>query len=196
MKSFLLGQRIYMRELLIEEVTVDSPYFGWMNDLSLDRFTERSYFPTGIDGLIDYVQHAHKHRDVLHLGIFDNASDKHIGNITFNQINWFNRRAFIAYMLGDTEFAGKGIISDAVLMFMYYGFNKLNFERIHGGVSDAHPASIRVCEKVGLLEEGRQRHHLYRNGEYHDNIIVGALREEWMTAFGEKAAACFAEQPT
>jgi RimJ/RimL family protein N-acetyltransferase len=143
-----------------------------------------------------YYRRAQANQDLLLLGIFDNDTQKHIGNITFQDINYINRRAFIAYLLGDHAFTGRGLITEAVLMMMYYGFNKLNFDRIFGGVSCAHPASQKVCEKVGLLVEGRQRNHIFRNGEHHDALIVGALREEWMKSHGVLAKACFETLPT
>ena len=99
-------------------------------------------------------------------------------------------------MLGDKEFTGKGIITQAVLMMMFYGFQKLNFDRIHGGVSELHVASIRICEKVGLLEEGRMRKHIIRNGESSDILVVGSLRNEWLASHGEKALQLFAVPPT
>jgi [ribosomal protein S5]-alanine N-acetyltransferase len=196
MRKFLLGKTIFLRGLREDEITPEGPYFHWLDDLSLDVYTERSYFPNTQERMAAYFRQAQAHQDFLLFGIFDNATEKHIGNITFNQINYINRRAFIAYLLGDHEFTGKGVITDAALMLMYFGFNKLNFERIHGGVSAAHPASQKVCEKVGLLVEGRERRYLLRNGVWQDRLIVGALRDEWMKSHGETARERFDVLPT
>ncbi len=196
MKQFLVGKRISLHGLKPEHLTVDSPYYGWLEDLALDKFTERSYFPNSEGRMREYYNRAAQNQSLVLLGIFDNESGKHIGNITFQDINWLNRRAFIAYLLGDDTFSGKGIVTEAVLMMMYYGFNRLNFNRIHGGVTALHAASMKVCEKVGLKEEGRMRQHFLRNGEYSDSLVVGAIRGEWMAEFGEKARALFEVPPT
>lgn len=196
MKSFLIGKNIYIRGLARKEIEEGSPYFSWLNDLSLDLYTERSYFPNTQRQMDAYYDHAQTYTDALLLGIFDNETDTHIGNVSYSNINQFNRNAFIGYLLGDKNFTGRGIITQAVLMVMYYGFNKLNLERIYGGVSNAHGASYRVCEKVGLLQEGVRRKHLYRNGTWHDQLIVGALRDEWMDSHGQLAKDCFEELPT
>jgi RimJ/RimL family protein N-acetyltransferase len=195
MQKFILGKRIYLRGLTENEISVESPYYDWLDDLSLDLYTERSYYPNSPERMTAYYRRACRNEDLLLLGIFDVQSDKHIGNITLSDINYFHRRGFIAYMLGDHEFEGTGLITDAVLMLMYYAFNKLNFERIDGGVSNVHPASRRVCEKVGLYVEGTQRRHFLRNGVWHDRLIVGAIREEWMSSFSDAAQACFAQKP-
>ena len=195
MKKFLVGKRISLHGLTLEQIQESSEYFSWLDDLSLDTFTERSYFPNNIRRMEHYYEHACSNTDLMLLGIFDNDSEKHIGNITFQEINWIHQRAFIAYLLGDKEFAGKGIITDAVLMLMYYGFNKLNFQRIYGGVSEHHIASQRVCEKVGLKIEGRMRKHLIKNGKASDVLMVGSIRDEWMKSHGQKAQDLFEIPP-
>lgn len=196
MKNFLVSKRIYLSGLQPHHLAPDQPYYQWLNDLSLDEFTERSYFPNNPSRMNSYYDHANKNTNLILLGIFDSENDKHIGNITFQDINWINRRAFIAYLLGDKSYGGKGLVTEAVLMMMYYGFNRLNFERIYGGVSDMHDASKKICDKTGLKVEGKMRNHLYRNGEFSDALVVGALRNEWMAEFGEKAKSLFEVKPT
>lgn len=196
MQQFLVSKRISIHGLKSENLTTDSPYYSWLEDLSLDQYTERSYFPNSESRMRAYYEKSTQNQSLILLGIFDNESGKHIGNITFQDINWLNRRAFIAYLLGDNSFAGKGIVTEAVLMMMYYGFNRLNFNRIYGGVTALHGASMKVCEKVGLKEEGRMRQHFYRNGEFSDSLVVGAIRDEWMAEFGQKAKEMFTIPPT
>ncbi|ANY18948.1 Putative ribosomal N-acetyltransferase YdaF [Tsuneonella dongtanensis] len=196
MERFLVGKRISLHGLTPDQMTPDTPYYGWLDDLSLDEYTERSHFPNNPQRMLDYYTTACANRSLVLLGIFDNESGDHVGNISFSDINWLNRRAFIGYLLGDANYAGKGYVTEACLMMMYYGFNRLNLNRIWGGVSALHGASRKVCAKVGLKEEGIQRQTLLRNGEFSDSIMVGALRDEWMPEFGEKARGFFAVPPT
>lgn len=196
MKRFLVGKRISLHGLTPENLEVNSPYYNWLEDMSLDIYTERSYFPNNLQRMKSYYEESCKNQSLILLGIFDNASGKHIGNVSFQEISWIARRTSIAYLLGDNSFAGKGIITDAVMMMMYYGFNKLNFQRIFAGVSDLHEASKKVCIKAGLKEEGRLRNDLYRNGEYSDSIFYGALYDEWMKEKGKEALALFEISPT
>lgn len=196
MKRFLVGKRISLHGLRPEDLRADAPYYSWLEDLSLDEYTERSYFPNSEGRMLDYYNRSTTNTSLVLLGIFDNETGLHVGNITLQDINLMNRRAFIAYLLGDASFAGRGYVTDAVLMMMYYGFNRLNLNRIYGGVSALHGASRKVCAKVGLKEEGLQRQTLYRNGEYSDSVPVGALRDEWMAELGEKALSLFEVKPT
>ncbi len=192
MQRYLVGNRISLHGLLPDDLLPTGPYFGWLDDLSLDLFGERSDLPNNPKRMGDYYAAACRNERLILMGIFDNATNRHIGNITLQQIDWVHRRAFLGYLVGDKEFTGKGIAPEACLMMMYYGFNKLNFERIWTTVADAHAASRRVADKIGLKEEGRLRAHQMRNGERRDLLVFGALREEWMAERGEKARGLFA----
>jgi len=194
MKRFLVGKRISLHSLTEADIAPNAPYYSWLEDLSLDVYTERSAFPNSPKRMEAYFRRSQDNSDLILLGIFDNETGLHIGNITFQEISWVRKRAFMGYLLGNQSFAGKGVVTDAAFMMMYYGFTKLNFERIYGSVSEKHVASRFICRKVGLLEEGRMREHFYSNGKPADLIMVGALRREWMAEYASQAVAVF-EQP-
>lgn len=196
MKRFLIGKRVSLHGLTPDMLDPKSPYYSWLEDLSLDIYTERSYFPNNQKRMLEYYEEACNNRSLILLGIFDNETGKHIGNISFQEISWIARRASIAYLLGDKEFNNKGIMTEAVMMMMYYGFNKLNFQRIFAGVSDLHEASKKVCLKVGMKQEGRFRNDLFRNGEFSDSIVYAAIRDEWMSEVGNHAKNLFEVNPT
>ena len=46
--------------------------------------------------------------------------------------------------------------------------------------------AIRAYEKCGFRREGIIRHDLYVNGEYHDSIIMGILRDEFKKTANEE----------
>ena len=195
MQRFLQGKRISLQGLSPEHLRADAPYFSWLNDLSLDLFGERSDFPNTQARMEAYYARACANDDLVLMGIFDNASGRHIGNITLQQLDWVQRRGFIGYLVGDREFTGKGIAPEACLMIMYYGFNKLNLDRIWTTVAADHSASMRVADKAGFVQEGVLRAHQMRNGQRRDMHVVGALRDEWMAARGAEALALFTTQP-
>jgi ribosomal-protein-alanine N-acetyltransferase len=193
MKQFLAGKRISLHGLSPEDIRPEAPYYSWLDDLSLDLFGERSDFPNNPQRMESYYAAACANDKLLLLGIFDNASDRHIGNITLQQIDWIHRRAFIGYLIGDKDFTGRGVASEACLMLMYHGFNKLNLERIWTTVTVDHAASMRVSQKAGLKQEGILREHQMRDGVRRDLALVGALRREWIGEFGAEARALFAD---
>ncbi len=195
MQRYLKGRRINLHGLTPDDIRPDGPYFAWLDDLSLDLFGERSDFPNNPARMEAYYAAACANDRLVLLGIFDGASGRHIGNITLQQLDWIHRRGFLGYLIGDKEFSGKGVASEACLMMLYYGFNKLNLERVWTTVAVDHEASMRVASKAGLKPEGILRAHQMRAGVRRDMAVVGALRSEWMEEHGATALALFAEPP-
>jgi RimJ/RimL family protein N-acetyltransferase len=191
---FLRGKRISLNGLKPSALDANGGYYRWLDDLSLDLFSERSYFPNSPQRMQDYYALSVQKKLVL-LGIFDRASGSHVGNITLQELDWINRRGFLGYLVGEKAFAGRGIASEACLMMLYYAFNKLNLDRVWTTVSAEHPASRKVAEKAGLRTEGCLRQHQMRNGRRADLLMVGALREEWMAERGDAARDTFEELP-
>ena len=60
-----------------------------------------------------------------------------------------------------------------------FAFNELNYHRVYLRVYDFNQRAIRCYEKCGFQTEGRLRQHMYRNGAWHDEIIMGVLRDEF-----------------
>ena len=195
MQRYLKGKRISLHGLSPEHLRSDAPYFSWLDDLSLDLFGERSDFPNSPARMEAYYAKACANDGLVLMGIFDNTTNRHIGNITLQQLDWVQRRGFIGYLIGDREFTGKGVAPEACLMMMYYGFNKLNLDRIWTTVAADHAASLRVADKAGFVKEGVLRDHQMRNGERRDMWVFGALRDEWMASRGAEALALFTESP-
>jgi RimJ/RimL family protein N-acetyltransferase len=64
-------------------------------------------------------------------------------------------------------------------LLLKHGFETLNLHRIFLRVYETNPRAIRTYEKVGFVHEGRMRQALYRQGQYHDILLMSVLRPEW-----------------
>ncbi|MFB6191939.1 MAG: GNAT family N-acetyltransferase [Haloarculaceae archaeon] len=87
------------------------------------------------------------------------------------------RAAMLAYYVLP-GWQGRGYASEAARLLADYAFDELNARRLEAHVLADNPASVRVLEKLGFLEEGRKRDAYYKDGEYRDAVIYGLLAEE------------------
>ncbi len=76
----------------------------------------------------------------------------------------YRRTAEIGYWLGE-PFWGKGIATIAVNLITDYGFNELDFIRIHTGIFEYNIASMKVLEKNGFKKDGVFENNIYKNGK-------------------------------
>lgn len=194
-RHFLVGQRISLSNLSEEDLSDDAPYFQWMNDLGLDTFTERGRFPNHPARHRSYFDRSADRGSIVLLGIFDNTTGRHIGNVSYKDINWHSRRGFLGYVVGEADFVGKGIATEAVGMFLLYGFQKLNFHRVHTTVALDNVASIKVLERNGLIREGVMPQHIISGDRKLDVAAYGTLAENWMPAHADRVRKSFQSAP-
>jgi [ribosomal protein S5]-alanine N-acetyltransferase len=89
-----------------------------------------------------------------------------------------DRRAELGYWLTATAW-GNGYATEAAFAVVDLGFRELGLARIYAQVLDGNAASVRVLEKLGMIEEGTKRRHVKKGGALHDVVFYGLLRDEW-----------------
>lgn len=120
-----------------------------------------------------------KERGEYHFNVHLRENDRLIGNVMFKQIDWRSRKAEFGIAIGEKAYWGQGYGTEATQLMVRYGFFELNFNRIELRVASFNTRGIRSYEKAGFKHEVTRRQALYRNGAYHDVVIMSILAEEW-----------------
>jgi RimJ/RimL family protein N-acetyltransferase len=105
---------------------------------------------------------------------------KYIGGCGVNKIDWKNSVAEVGVVIGNTEYLGKGYGTDAMRILIKFIFNQMNIHKIRLKVFSFNKRAIKSYEKCGFIVEGRMREEIFRDGKYHDNIVMGMLKEEYL----------------
>ncbi|MCW2904568.1 MAG: GCN5-related N-acetyltransferase [Streptosporangiaceae bacterium] len=77
---------------------------------------------------------------------------------------------------------GQGLGEQTVMLLLRLGFEQLALHRLWGARSPANDVSGALMTKLGMIEEGRIRHHLRIRGAWRDSIVHSILENEWHTA--------------
>lgn len=174
---FLKGEQIYLRAL--EEKDLEGNYFQWLNDEEVCKFNSHALFPNTMTKMRDYFESTQQGSSQVVLAIVSIDGDKHLGNISLQGINWVDRTAEFAILLGERAFWGKGISSEAALLICDYGFKRLNLNRIYCGTSEENVGMQKLAVKLKMQKEGVRRKAIYKFGEYKDMWEYGVLRDEF-----------------
>lgn len=105
-----------------------------------------------------------------------------IGCVRLWRISRVNRNAMLTIFLGERSRWGRGLGTEALRLCLRYGFDELSLERIELHVFSFNKRAIRAYEKVGFRTEGIRRGALYRDGEFHDILVMGLRRFEFHLA--------------
>ncbi|NVM35620.1 MAG: GNAT family N-acetyltransferase [Candidatus Lokiarchaeota archaeon] len=118
--------------------------------------------------------------------IWHKKDKKPIGQCGLGWINWVSGWANAFLYIGEPEYWGKNIATEATEMLIEYAFNELNLNKLHGGAAVENIGSWSVAEKVGFKFEGIQKNDMYVNGKYHDGKTYRILKEDWMNKKNKK----------
>jgi RimJ/RimL family protein N-acetyltransferase len=177
-RYFWQGERVRLRPLRIEDAeqsfitSLDSPSRQLMQ-LGIELPTSVEILRSSLekyvgckdaDGVIVFVIETHEGVDVG--GISLHSRDRKNGTFSFG--------------IGiDREHRSKGYAADAVRILLRYGFWERRYQKCNSACVHTNEASIRLHKKLGFVEEGRRRRHIFFNGEYHDDVLFGLTREEF-----------------
>lgn len=172
---FLQGDHIALRPLT--EQDIDGNYGRWLNDPEITLYNSHGRFPVTTEQLKTFVKAAQASNTSLVMAVIDRETQTHIGNISLQGISWVDRQAEIAFLLGEKDFWGKGVMLEAGKLLLHHGFNMLNLHRIHCGTSSDNKGMQKLAEKLGMTQEGVRKEALFKNGKYCDIIEYGILNK-------------------
>lgn len=87
--------------------------------------------------------------------------------------------AEVGYWLGE-PYWGKGIMTETVVEFTGYSFDRFGLFRIYAEPYADNAASCRVLEKAGYTLEGRLRASVIKDGRILDQFLYARVRPENM----------------
>jgi Acetyltransferase (GNAT) domain len=116
--------------------------------------------------------------DVAQPGVTQ-LGDRLIGTAYLNQIHPINRSAEFAIAIWDSAFWGQGAGEWASREVLRHGFLDLNLHRIYLYALAYNTRALHLYEKLGFRREGRLEAAIYKNGEYHDLVVMGYLRDRY-----------------
>ncbi len=96
---------------------------------------------------------------------------EYVGNISLSLgQNIYRKSAEIGYFIGE-DYWNKGIVTKAVKLITKYGFENLDINRIHTGIYEWNPSSMKVLEKCGFQKEG-----VFKKSVFKCNMLVDEHR--------------------
>ena len=107
----------------------------------------------------------------------ENLDHELVGRCGVIKIDWKNRGAELAMMIG-LPFRKRGYGTEALRLVCDFCFRQLGCHRLKVSVLDMNTAAIRVYLRAGFQQEGVLREECFRNGAFHDVILLGRLENE------------------
>ena len=168
---------IELKPLSAQNIT---PFFSWLRDEDVIKYSLSSFQNLKDEGDVQkwYASLLSNKQD-LTLGIFLSTDGSLIGYAGICSISTTNKSGEYFIFIGDKSQWKKGIGTKTTKEVVKYGFERLNLNRIMLTVSEPNIGGVRAYEKAGFKIEGRLRQASFRDGQYHDKIIMSILKEDF-----------------
>jgi len=99
------------------------------------------------------------------------------GLVFLEHIDWKNRAAKIALLIGEPELRGLGLGQAALRCVVQLGCHDWGLHRLGANCLATNQAMIRCLEQVGFVQEGVMREAVFRHGRYQDLRIYSYLHQ-------------------
>ena len=174
----LKGKKVLLRPIRVTDAKL---FAKWMNDPEVNRFI-LAFLPISAEGEENWIRETQKSSDNVVLSIVvkdDSGNETAIGNCGLHNISWKDHRATFGIVIGENNYWEGGLGTEAAQLVVDYGFNQLNLHRISSSVFSFNERSIKMHLKLGFEKEGIRKELIFKNGQYHDEVVFGLLRKEW-----------------
>lgn len=176
-RIFLEGDNLYIRSLNKEDINKN--YIHWFDDSEVCKMNSHHRFPHSEESMIKYVESVNNSSNQLVLAIINKRDKVHIGNVSLQNINYINRSAEFAIIIGEKEYWGKGIGKECGKIIIEHGFSTLNLNRVYCGTFYENIGMKKLAETLGFKQEGIRCEAEFKNGKYIDVVEFGLLKKEY-----------------
>lgn len=158
-------------------------YHAWRNDFDVMKTTSPAFDVYSLDETRVFVENVILQSTSSKSYIIEEkGSNTAIGITSLINIDTKNRNAECIIDIGEKDYWGKGYGTEALQLLLQYAFLEFNLHRVSLRVFSFNERAIHLYHKLGFKQEGIIRESLYRNGQWHDIIMMGVLKAEFMEA--------------
>jgi len=105
-----------------------------------------------------------------------------IGSAYLDNIDYENKRCEMGWLVSQKKHRSFKLTFSVLANICNFIFENLGLNKVHGTIIDDNKIILGFTKLCGGKQEGLLRRHVLKNGVYHDVILTGTLKEEWLAA--------------
>jgi len=165
----LFGSKCMLIPLSVNHVS--NEYLSWLNDQDTNKYLESRFLTHTLESTRQFISSQLESGLVLFYGIWS-FDQRHIGNIKLGPIDKNHLSADMGFLIGDKNFRGYGIATQAITLLSQYGFS-LGLKKITAGVYEENIGSIKALQNSNFKQEGLKMSQVVSNGRRMNVILFG-----------------------
>jgi RimJ/RimL family protein N-acetyltransferase len=173
-RFMIAGEHVILRAFEREDA---ERCYRWMNDPNIVR-TLKGRYPIAFQNEVEWIEGAmHASSTERHFAIERKEDRMHIGNTSLHDIDWVSRTAWFGLFIGEPAAWNRGFGSDAIRTLVRFAFDEMNLHKLRINVFDYNDRAQHILQGLGFVVEGKLERDFYREGTYHDLVILSVFRD-------------------
>ena len=177
----ILGDRVYLREYLLSDLEA---LYQWRTLDEIVWWTGSYLWPESLEQARAFVEAQVNNTDPANrkFAICRRDDHKYLGHIGYEHLDLRRQNTEVGIVIGDVTSLSRGLGEESLRLFLKVCFEELNLHRVGLRVIRPNKRGYRCYRKCGFKEEGALRDWHYSRGQWHDLILMGILKDEYMAA--------------
>ncbi|RME26931.1 MAG: N-acetyltransferase [Candidatus Zixiibacteriota bacterium] len=171
----LIGDKLYLRPLTAQDISKSYHWYLQSDPHALSAQPARILTATSAGEAFKQEAATDAQQS---FAIVRKADEQMVGQIRYYNVNPLNHSAEL-FVLIDPDERRKGLAKAAVRLLSRYLFRYRDINKVYFSASDLNTAAMKLAETLHFQRDATLRHHLFYNGEYHDQYIYSLLRFEF-----------------
>lgn len=156
-------------------------FFSWIKDKDVTRYSlSRFQNMKSTDEISFWFDSLLADKSSFNKAVVDNTNGKLIGYAGIANLSETNLSGEYFIFIGDKSYHSKGVGTFVTKEIVKMGFQELGLNRIMLTVSERNIGAIKAYNKANFKTEGIMRQAFYRDGKFHDKIVMAIIRDEWI----------------
>jgi len=185
--EMLEGERVRLRSFELSDLDEIMKHWNNMELRNLVGSADRG--PVARSEEEEWIRNTWKQRQerkAFTFAIETTADNRLIGGTSLFNIDWTSRSAVVGISIYNPGYWGKGYGQESTNLIVDFAFRNLGLNRVELETFDFNKRAQKCYLKVGFKEVGRRRKARFIDGQYHNDIIMDILKDEWLAKSKKK----------
>ena len=175
--NYWQGNKICLRAM--EESDADF-FYETLQDMDIQKNESDIRVPMSQKACADFaMEQASKGNDNTSPFLIIEDKDKNRVGMASPSIEDSRVGVFTTGIFIKPEFQRKGYAKEAIFMILKFYFYQLRCQKFNASVYSYNEPSNSLCQKMGLVVEGRRRNTVFTDGKFYDEILYGLTKDEF-----------------
>ena len=174
---YISGKKVFLRSLKKKDALGN--WWKWLNNKNVTKYMAKGTQRNTAAKQVEFFEEINLSKTDIALAICDMKSRSHVGTTALHKIDWAKGSAQFGIIIGEEDYWGQGIGTEAWFLLTDYAFSVLKLKTIYTKIFKDNLPSLKIAEKCGFREKVFLPEDVSKNGCFFDRYLLQLTKYKW-----------------